>query len=243
MDADGRPLKKKASPWLYVGCGCAVLVFLGFALITGLTYMGYRGAKRMETNFKDPKAREASTRDVLPYRELPAGYYPWGAFSIPFVMEMAFFGDQQPQAGKGPQDNAFREHGFIFFKMPHLRGNKEDMERYLRGEQSDRKPRWMQGDVDFRAEANIRRGTVNVGGAPVLWATNRGDIRQKGERKPGIVTMVMPQCPGGGAVRFGLWFNPDPAPGKPIPEVDWAGTSADPAQVQSFLGHFQLCPK
>jgi hypothetical protein len=102
----------------------------------------------------------------------------------------------------------------------------------------------MQGNVDVRTEENIRRGTVEVGGHTVLYAANRGDIRQRrGERKAGIVTMLMPQCPGVDAVRFGLWFTPDPSPEKPIAEVDWTRTAADPAAIQQFLGHFQVCPR
>ncbi len=61
--------------------------------------------------------------------------------------------------------------------------------------------------------------------------------------KRGIVTMLMPQCPHETRLRFGLWFGPDPSEGQPVAEADFAGTNADPAAMQEFLGHFQLCPK
>ncbi len=244
VNADGRPQKKSTSPWVYVGCGCGLLVVLAMAGLAGLTYWGYQKGKEFEQGFKDPQVREAKTRKVLPYRELPAGYHPAGAFSIPFFMDMAFLTDRELPPGEASlgDKELFGEHGFIFMNMRHVRDNKREMERYLRGEApAPKNAGWNQPHVSFDAEEVIRRGTVSAGGRQILYAASRGEVSPQGQgSRHGIVTMVMPQCPDN-RLRFGLWFGPDPAPDKPITEVDYSGTTADPAAIADFLGHFGLC--
>jgi len=241
MEADGRPQKKPTSPWVYVGCGCGLAVLLAFATLTGLTYWGYHKGKEFEQTFKDPKAREEKTREVLPFRELPAGYYPVGSFSIPLLMEIAILSDEEPrpeERGKG----SFGKRGFVFINMRHLRDNKEKMERFLRGEAPapDEVP-WRQSDVSFDPKEVIRRGTVTAGGRQILYSASRGEVSRRGRtNEEGIVTMVMPRC-ADSRLRFGIWFGPDPSPEKPVAEADYAGTAADPAAIADFLSHFELC--
>lgn len=242
MEADGRPAKRSGSPWTYVVMGCGVAVVLALVGIAGLTYLGYRSAKQVETNFKDPKAREASVRKVVPYRQLPAGYYPAGAISIPLFMDFAIFTDREPAPGQTPEQGNFDQRSFIYMNMRHLRDNREKMERYLRGEApAPEDSAWKQSNVNFDEKELIRRGAVNVGDREILFAAHRGEISRKGERTEGIVTMVMPECPNDNRMRFGVWITPDPQSGKPLAEADYSGTGADPAGISEFLGHFDLC--
>jgi hypothetical protein len=245
MEVDGRPAKKSTSPWVYIGCGCGAAVLLALAGLAGVTWWGYRQAKDLETGFKDPQVRAQRTREILAYRELPAGYYPAGAISIPLLMHIAFLSDQEPGKGQSPTTQGqvdFGERGFVFINMRHLKDNKEKMERYLRGEAPppDESP-WAQSNVKFDPKQVIRRGTVSASGQQFLYTTSRGEVSRQGHRhEEGIVTMVMPQCPDD-RLRFGIWFGPDPAPDKPVAEADYAGTNADPAAIQEFLGHFEMC--
>jgi hypothetical protein len=241
MEAEGRPQKRSTSPWVYVGCGCGLAVMLALMGIAGLTYFGYRGAKKMEANFKDPKAREASVREVIPYREIPAGYYPAGAISIPFLMDFAIFTDREPTGKEAPDQGDFQERSFIFMNMRHLRGNREKMEKYLRGEApAPEDSAWRQSNVNFEEKELIRRGTQKVGGTDVLYAAYRGQVSRKDRKTDGIVAMVLPECKDD-RMRFGVWITPDPDPAKPVAEANYAGTGADPAALQEFLGHFELC--
>lgn len=245
MESDGRPQKKPTSPWVYIGCGCGLAVLLALAGLTGLTWWGYQKGQEFEKNFKDPKARAEKTREVVPYRELPVGYYPVGAFSIPLLMDVAIFSDEEPRQGETPnrgRNASFNQRGFIFMSMLHVRANKEKMERYLRGEApAPEDAPWMQSGANFNPKEVIRRGTVSAGGRQVLYAASRGEVSRRGHAgEQGIVTMVMPHC-ADNRLRFGLWFGPDPEPGKPTAEIDYTGTAADPAAIAEFLGHFELC--
>ena len=246
MEADGRPQKKPTSPWVYVGCGCAALVLLALLGLGGLTFLGYRTGKEFTEGMTDPVKREAKVKSILPYQQLPAGYHPAFAFSAPLgLMEMAMLSDRDPGTGRSAPDQSFDERGFMYMSMRQIRDNKEKMAAFLRGEA----PRpndsgWSQSNVRFDPKEVVRRGTVTVGETQVLYSAGRGDIhRRRGGDKHGIVTMVMPECPHDSRLRFGMWFGPDPAADKPVAEADFSGTNADPAAIQEFLGHFQLCPK
>ncbi|HYX26570.1 MAG TPA: hypothetical protein VFC23_20620 [Thermoanaerobaculia bacterium] len=246
MEADGRPQKKPTSPWVYVGCGCAALVLLGMLGFAGLGWWGYRTGKEFSEAMTDPVKREAKVKSVLPYKQLPAGYYPAFAFSAPMgLMEMAMFSDRDPGTGRvGRGDRGFEQRGFMYMSMRQVRDNKEKMARFLRGEAPlPEDSGWSQSNVKFDPKEVVRRGTVNVGGTDVLYSAGRGEIHSRGHRQThGLVTMVMPQCPHDPRLRFGMWFGPDPDPDKPTAETSFSGTNADPAALQEFLGHFQLCP-
>jgi hypothetical protein len=239
----GRPVPKQTSPWAYVGVGCGLAVLLALIAIVGFIYMAYRQGKEMVSGFKDPKVREAKTRQVLPYTTLPAGYYAGGAMSIPFLMDFAVLTDQEPTAGQAPDQGNFHDRSFIFMNMRHLRDNKEKMERYLRGEApAPEDGAWSKSNVNFHAKEVIRRGQLQVGGKTILFQASRGEISHHAESREGVVTMVLPEC-GDSRLRFGVWIGPAPAGSadRPAAQTDYTGTPADPAALQDFLGHFQLC--
>jgi hypothetical protein len=239
----GRSVKKPTSPWVWVGCGCGLAVVLAMALFAGLTYFGFREAKKLEKTMTDPTAREAKVKEVLGYDELPPGYYPLMGFSIPFLLDMAMFTDQEPAAGKvaGAEGDSFKDHGFFFMDLREMRDNREEMRRLLRGEKTKGDSPFNQSNVNFDVREEIGRGTVEVKGTEVLYSAGRGNLKQENDSREGIVAMVMPECPGSKRVRFGLWFSTDPAPDKPVAEADFTGTPADPEALKAFLSHFRLC--
>jgi hypothetical protein len=263
MEVDGRPQKKPTSPWVWVGCGCGVIVLLGLAVIVAMTFW----VKDVAETMTDPEKRAEKIQEVLPYDKLPEGYYPAFAFSAPFgFMEMAVLSDHDPTSEPitsepvttdgGPEmttdgvaegrrdrhpDVDFDQRGFIYFSMRQLKDNKTKMRRFLRGEaQAPEDAPWVQSNVEFDPKQVVRRGSVRAGGREILFSTSRGEISRQGRDREGLVTMVMPEC-SDKRFRFGLWFTPDPDPGKPVDQVDWTGTGADSAAIQQFLGHFKLC--
>jgi hypothetical protein len=242
MEADGRPQKPPTSPWIYLGLGCGVAVLLALIGISGFTYLMYQKGKEVAEGFRNPKVREQRTREILPYKELPAGYYPMGAFSIPLLMQFAILSDRPASGTGGPDQQGFDQRSFIYMNMRHLQNNREKMERYLRGEApAPQDSAWKQSNVDFKQRELIGRGAIKLGDLAVLYAAYRGEVRHHGGKAgDGIVTMVLPECPDD-RLRFGVWIGPDPQADKPVAEAAYTGTAADPQAVHDFLDHFQLC--
>lgn len=237
----GYPKKKETSPWLYIGCGCAGLVILGMAAFSAFTYFAYRKGKEIEKTWSDPKAREEKAREVLVYKELPEGYYPLGAMSIPFVMDMAMIGDDPPPAGAKPDDHeGFRERGFMYFKVRQMGKGDREIRDFMEGK--GKKPDWIQADSDFTQQDILRRGEVSAAGQRILFSAMRGEVDVNDQKRDGITTMMLIDCPKEDErLRFGLWFGPDPAPGEPSDKLDLAGTNADPEEIREFASHFRFC--
>lgn len=237
----GRPRKSGTSPWVYIGCGCAGLVILGMAAFSAFTWFAYRKGKEIEKTWSDPKAREEKSKEVLAYQSLPAGYYPLGALSIPFIMDMAMFGDNPPPAGTstGDGEDGIKERGFMYFKMGRM-GDEKEMRDYMEGKIDQ--PSWIKGNADMDTGEVIGRGEVDAGGQKILYTASRGEVTANEKKMEGITTMIMIDCPQDKRIRFGLWFGPDPAPAEAVDKLDLGGTNADPAEIRKFASHFRFCP-
>lgn len=238
----GRPVKKATSPWVWVAVGCGGVVVLGMIAFAVVGWMAYRTAKGVEEGFKDPVKREQRSKEVIAYQQLPPGYYPFGAIKIPFLLDMAIFSDRELGPGESPENN-LGDKGFMFFNMRQMGGNKEDIRRYLRGEQP-KNQQW-RTNVNYQPGEVIRFGTVEVKGSTVLYHASRGQVSfgSSASHGQGLVTMMMPDCPRDRRVRFGFWFTPDTTEGKPVSEADFTGTSVDPEAIKQFLSYFEVCPQ
>lgn len=238
----GPPRKSGTSPWVYIGCGCAGLVILGMATFSAFTYFAYRKGKEIEETWSDPKAREEKAREVLVYDRLPEGYYPLGAMSIPFVMDMAMIGDDPPPEGARPDDHeGFKERGFMYFKVRRMGKGDQEIRDYMAGK--GKKPDWIQSGSEFDEKDVLRRGEVTANGQKILFSAMRGEVEVNDKHQDGITTMMLIDCAEAkdNRVRFGLWFGPDPAPGEPAEKLNLAGTNADPEAIRQFASHFRFC--
>jgi len=237
-----RPPRQKTSPWLYIGCGCGLLVFLGLAAIVTLTVFGYKKGKDFEESFKDPVKREAKTREILRYDTLPEGYYPMGAFSVPMIMDMAMLTDHEPAPGEGDKGaSEFRERGFVYTVFRGwLIKKPNELRDYLEGK--GERPKWMnRSDIDLENREILKRGHVDVNGHDVLYVATRSDADHPGKKRNGLVTFPAITCPNDTRQRMGLWIGPDPGPGQPADTLELAGTNADPEAIKAFAGHFRFC--
>lgn len=237
-----RPRRQSTSPWVYVGCGCAAVAFLAIAGIAGMSWWGYKKGKEIEKAYSTPEGREQMIRDVLPYDQLPAGYYPGVSVSIPMIMDVAILTDQEDGLDDGDgEGDQFDERGFIYLSVHSWVGDEAELRRYVRGEGN--RPKWLgDSDTEFDKGEIIRRGAVQVDGQEILYEASRGSISRGGEEDKGIVALLAVDCPGDSRARLGIWFGPDPDPAKPVDQLDLAGTPADPSAIQSFAGNFRFCP-
>jgi hypothetical protein len=170
-----RPAKSSTSTLGWLGCGCGLLVALALAGIVGMTLFGYRKGKEIERTFKDPAARTEATREILHWRELPEGYYPAGAVSMPMLMEMAILTDEEPEPGEAGHGRAFHERGLVFMSFNSWIGKEDELLRWLRGE-TKQAPKWIQrSDAKIDPERVLKRGTVEANGQSIVYVVSRGD--------------------------------------------------------------------
>lgn len=318
MDPNRPPRSSTTSTLGWIGCGCGALVAVVLASIVGLTWFGYRKGKEIERTFKDPAARSEATQEILQWRELPEGYYPAGAITIPMLMEMAILSDEEPEPGEAGQGRAFEKNGLIFMSFNSWISDEKELLSWLKGELKET-PDWIKrSDATLDPKQVLRRGTVEVNGRTLVYAVSRGDAQinvpdtpeppeppeppappQSDESSAGevevpaeeipeepaapeapeappaereetpaeapseveasidvkvdgadpgpsprdesLMTFFSVDCPGDKRARLGIWFAPDPAPGRPNDEVELAGTVGDPEKIREFVGHFELC--
>ena len=232
------PAPRKTSPWVYVGCGCALLVLIlagaGVLVFKKISEEGHKFHEGM-TN---PKVREERAKALLAYSDLPPGYYPAGALSIPFVFDMVMLGDHAT-AGTGQPD--LGDHGFVFIKMRlgRMADSAEGRRRMLSG--INGQSSWEQGSgLHIDSHETLGDGEIDGGGTKLLYRATRGDIQLNKQRHRGISCVIVPECPDR-RIRIGIWFAPDPAPDQPASSLDKTGTPADPRAIAAFADHFRLC--
>src|SRR5690242_16795199 len=90
--------KKKTSPWLYVGIGCGVLLFLGIgATVATVMFVGSK-FNELKEDMTNPVVRSEKVKKTLGVTEFPEGYYPVMALSVPAIMDMAILSTKSPDA-------------------------------------------------------------------------------------------------------------------------------------------------
>lgn len=170
-----RPRSSSTSTLGWLGCGCGALVALVLASIVGMTWFGYHKGKELERTFKDPAARTQAARKVLPWRELPEGYYAAGAVTIPMLMEMAILSDHEPEEGEAGHGRAFENRGLVFMSFNSWISDEKELLSWLRGELKET-PKWLRrSDAKIDPDDVLKRGSVEVNGQTVLYVVSRGE--------------------------------------------------------------------
>ncbi|HUO87445.1 MAG TPA: hypothetical protein VM617_08630 [Thermoanaerobaculia bacterium] len=264
----------------YLGCGCAVVIAILLGAVLTVTWTTYRAGKEMARIARDPEASAQRAREVVEFGELPAGYRAYGALSMPFLLDVAFFlapveggGGAEDEGVIAPEEPLRVDRGFLYVRLRDWMGRGGELEAALGGDAADAAPISQEG-LDFSPREVVARGELVSGEASVTWLARRGKVSidpdafaggrgrvvvdgedlvevdyagdgdgrvGRGGRVPAVLTLLHFDCPGGGWQRLGVWFAPDPAPDRPVSEVDWSGGPGDPEAIADLLGRFGLC--
>jgi hypothetical protein len=221
--------QRSASPWKLVRLGCAALVLAAAVTVAAFLFVGHRMAQAVREQMDDPALRLADARRILRAETLPDGYGATLAITVPlFGRVVVLEGPQRPLG-----DNGELGPSRLFLYLEGRRsappdGRAEELDRLLevRGLELESGPPLSQGKIetlDFR--------------------TIRARLRQRPHGEwPVLAALLDIRCPSDEeTVRFGVWVEPDPAPGWEAEEIDLTGTPADPAAIRDFMSAFRLC--
>ena len=98
---------RRASAWL--GCGCALAITVFMLGVLAVTWLSYRAGESLERQAAEPEVAADRVRELLPHDELPAGYVPVGATSVPLLVDMAFLRGEDGGGGRGEVTEAGAE--------------------------------------------------------------------------------------------------------------------------------------
>jgi len=201
---------RSASTWL--GCGCASAITVFMLGVLAVTWLSYRAGESLERQAAAPEVAGERVRELLPYDELPPGYVPVGATSVPLLVDMAFLRGEEVigerTAREGETDAAedaarageTRETAGGTGDDGGARAAADDVRRgflYLRfrdlfgrGERTRALLAGEEGEDDplaqeeirFEPEETVARGAFRSGGAAVTWTARRGRIQVDRDR-------------------------------------------------------------
>lgn len=251
--------KKEGIPaWVWIGCGCVLFPLVVIAVLGGLGFFAFNVFEDAIDTMADPAKREEAGKSLLGAESLPAGYHVRAILSFPLAFDMAVIGDGTPPAaiaGEKLEDKARSFENidlgssddrrfFLFFLLKQK--SEQTVDELLSGTGGG----GLRVDlgVRFRSDEDLGRGDLQVKGQRVAWLARRGSVAPHGSTaQPGIYTEMTFDCPDKQR-RLGLLFHKTStvaaeavAPAVEAAPGDLAGTPADPAYLESFLNHFDVC--
>jgi hypothetical protein len=229
--------KGRISPWLWIGCGCALAILAIVAVIAGVVFFGIRSVKGLAESVKNPTARAERVTDILGTEQLPEGYHPVIGFGIPLVGDVVVLAGNEPDANGRLEQ--FGDHGFAYVKLTGFlgRAKREELRKWVTGRGREPDIR-IQNQFHINADAVLKRGEMEIEGGTLLYTVYRGTLEESSAA--GLANAMVLDCPDGSG-GFGVWFARDPSEGQDRGDDALAGTPGDESEVREFLGHFDLC--
>ena len=230
--ADGKTV------FAYIGIGCVVIVGFLAVSIGACSIWGYSEMQRFQREGRDPVARRDSVLEVLGATELPEGYYPMRALSVPFLMDLAMLTDIEQADDE--DDPEFGDRGLLYVKMFRLGQNEEELRDYFEGRTDDANVLEDSG-INIDVDEIIHRGAMEIGDADLMYVIQRGNVSMGRRDGGGLASMTLIECDSDSRMRIAIWFVPDPDPDAAAVDLDMAGTPGDPEAMREFFAHFELC--
>lgn len=230
----------KAFPvWAWVGCGCLGALGAMAILAVAIGFWGVQKVRQFEEEIADPAERAKSVLAVLGANELPEGYHPVVAFSVPLLLDVAVLSDLPPDETGRPAE--FGERGFIYVSYPAFGRDQREFRDFFEGKRDDL-DELGRHRIDLDLDERISNGKISREADDVLWVSYRGtiDTDDAGRSKEGLMALLLIDC-GDSRQRFGVWLGPDPDPEAAAADLDVSGTVSDPEAIERFLSPIHPC--
>ncbi len=235
------PERKPRSVWPYLGVGCLAIVLVGVIGFCTAGYFVFRTAKEISEQFTDPEVRRARVLEALGTADLPEGYDPVLAFSVPLVFDIVVIGDVVSTEDGDLEE--IGDHAFVLVSLARAdEGDRERLDRFFAGEGGDLGS--LKVDVvDFSAARIIGVGRTKASGGDVEVVALDAPVRRKdGERERHLVAAMRIRCRGDARERLAFWVETPPDGAGPVEELtDLTGSVGDPERVAEFLDRFRIC--
>lgn len=230
--------EKSTSPWVWIGCGCVATIVAVIGVFVALGALGVREVRSLAEDMRDPTARRDRVADVIGTDEMPGGYHPMVAFSVPFLFDMAMLSSIPPD--EDGDIDSLGDSGFLYLKLLSL-GGGEEIDDFFAGRTDDPEVLERAG-VNLNLDEVVNRGAAEHAQAEVDWVANRGGIvtsQGGGSTGNSLVAVIRFGCPDDNRRRIGLWFTPDPQ--AEDPEAPFDGSAADPVAIEALIAPLRPC--
>jgi len=232
--------ERKAFPgWAWVGCGCLGAIGAIAIFVVAVGFWAVQRARRFGEEIADPGARAKNVLAVLGASEMPEGYHPVVALSVPFLLDMAVLSDVPPDESGSPPE--LGDRGFIYVSYPAFGQDQRAIRDFFEGRRDDF-DELGRHQIDLELEERVANGRISRKEDDVLWVSHRGtiDTDDAGSSRQGLLTLLLLDC-GDSRNRFGIWLGPDPDPEAAPADLDVSGTVSDPEAIERFLSPIHPC--
>jgi hypothetical protein len=199
--------KKERSPWVYIGCGCAILGGLAIVALVVAGALGFNSAKSWMEDLEDPLLRNQKAREILGAESLPNAYNALFYMEIPWVLKMVTLTDGP--IPDNPEDfKELGENSFIFINVRDFGSDRAKVRDFLTGKNPDNQVmKNIDINVNFDMKNILSRGTLDIGEQHILYAVSQGKFFAQGNGGEGIYAMLMSECPGDEHMRISYWLR------------------------------------
>jgi hypothetical protein len=207
--------------------------------VIAVGFWGAQKARQFGEEIADPRARAKNALAVLGASELPEGYHPVVAFSVPFLLDIAVLSDIPPdERGRPPE---LGDRGFVYVSYPVFGQDRRAIRDFFEGRRDDF-DELGRHRIDLDLDERISNGKISREDDDILWVSHRGtiDTDDAGRSKEGLLTLLLVDC-GDSRNRFGIWLGPDPDPEAAPTDLDLSGTVSDPEAIERFLSPIHPC--
>lgn len=207
-------MSEKTSPWVYVGCGCALLAVGMVTAIGACGMLGWREIQDLEATMNDPVVREQKVLEMLGADTLPEGLYAQFYLRIPFFLDLAMVSDIESEGfDSGHHPFTFDQQMLSVLDVRDFGGQRARFRQNLEDERvaTDALDN-IDTDLGFRGREVLGRGELAFAGWTFVHQLVRGESSGPGRDRDGVAALGEVRCDeDDGRLRMLIWFRADEA--------------------------------